>query len=137
MDEIDGDIWTIPGEKMKGLKGKTPSFRVPLTPEALQVIELAIQQQRDGYIFPGVKRGVISDASMARLMERRGLEARPHGFRSTLRTWLTESQQASREVAEIIIAHQTGSVVERSNNRTDMIDQRRVVIGDWSRHLIS
>ncbi len=135
LDEIDGDIWTIPGEKMKGLKGKTPSFRVPLTPEALQVIELAIQQQQDGYIFPGIKRGVISDASMARLMERRGLEARPHGFRSTLRTWLTESQQASREVAEIIIAHQTGSIVERSYNRTDMIDRRRALMGEWAKFL--
>ena len=85
LDEIDGDIWTIPGEKMKGHKGKTAEFLAPLTPEALHVIELASQQQRDGYIFPGVKRGVISDASMARLLERRGLEARPHGFRSTLR----------------------------------------------------
>lgn len=84
-----------------------------------------------------IQRGVISDASMARFMERRGLEARPHGFRSTLRVWLTESQQASRELAETIIAHQTGSVVERSYNRTDMLEQRRVVIGDWSRHLIS
>jgi integrase len=135
LDEIDGDIWTIPGEKMKGLKDKTPSFRVPLTPEALHVIELASQQQRDGYIFPGVKRGVISDASMARHMERRGLEARPHGFRSTLRTWLTESQQASREVAEIIIAHQTGSIVERSYNRTDMIDRRRALMGEWAKFL--
>ena len=120
---------------MKGLKGKTPSFRVPLTTEALHVIELASQQQRDGYIFPGVKRGVISDASMARLMERRGLEARPHGFRSTLRTWLTESQHASREVAEIIIAHQTGSVVERSYNRTDMIEQRRRLLTSWAEFL--
>ncbi len=137
LDEIDGNIWTIPGEKMKGRKGKTSDFRVPLTPEALHVIELASQQQRDGYIFPGVKRGVISDASMARLMERRGLEARPHGFRSTLRTWLTESQQASREVAEIIIAHQTGSVVERSYNRTDMIEQRREIMKQWGRHLVS
>jgi integrase len=137
LDEIDGDFWTIPGEKMKGLKGKKPSFRVPLTPEALHVIELASQQQRDGYIFAGVKRGVISDASMARLMERRGLESRPHGFRSTLRVWLTESQQASREVAEIIIAHQTGSVVERSYNRTDMIDRRRALMEAWERHLKS
>ena len=70
LDEINGDIWTIPGEKMKGRKGKTADFRVPLTPEALHVIELASQQQRDGHKFPGVKRGVISDASMARLMER-------------------------------------------------------------------
>ena len=120
---------------MKGREGKTSDFRVPLTPEALHVIELASQQQRDGYIFPGVKRGVISDASMARLMERRGLEARPHGFRSTLRVWLTESQQASREVAETIIAHQTGSLTERAYNRTDFLEQRRKLMEAWEWHL--
>ena len=119
---------------MKGRKGKTSDFRVPLTPEALRVIELASQQQRDGYIFPGVNRGVISDASMARLMERRGLEARPHGFRSTLRVWLTESQQASREVAETIIAHQTGSLTERAYNRTDFLEQRRELMEAWERY---
>ena len=135
LNEIDGDIWTIPGEKMKGRKGKTSDFRVPLTPEALHVIELASQHQRDGYIFAGVKRGVISDASMARLMERRGLEARPHGFRSTLRVWLTESQQASREVAETIIAHQTGSLTERAYNRTDFLEQRRELMEAWERYL--
>ena len=62
---------------------------------ARRVIKLACQQQRDDYIFADVKRGVISDVLMARLMERRGLEARPHGFQSTLRVWLTERQQAS------------------------------------------
>jgi hypothetical protein len=37
-----------------------------------------------------------------------------NGFRSTLRVWMTESQQARREVAETIIAHQTGSPTERA-----------------------
>ena len=110
LDEIDRDIWTIPREKIKGRKGKTSDFRVRLTPEALHVIDLDSQQQRNDQIFPGLKRGVISNASMACLMERRGLEARPHDFRSTLRVWLTESKQASRKVAETIIAHQTGSL---------------------------
>ena len=118
LDEIDGDIWTIPGEKMKGRKGKTSDFRVPLTLEALHVIELASQQQRDGYIFPGVNRGVISDASMARLMERRGLEA-------------------SREVAETIIAHLNGSLTERAYNRTDFLEQRRELMEAWERRLKS
>ena len=68
-------------------------------------------------------------------MERRGLEARPHGFRSTLRVWLTESQQTSRELTEIIIAHQTGSVVERSYNRTDMIEKRAVLMKSWATFL--
>ena len=72
---------------------------------------------------------------MARPMERRGLEARPHGFRSTLRVWLTESQQASREVAETIIAHQTGSLTERAYNRTDFLEQRRKLMEAWEWHL--
>ena len=41
LDEIDGDIWTIPGKKMKGRKGKTENFRVLITPEALKLIKLA------------------------------------------------------------------------------------------------
>ena len=72
---------------------------------------------------------------MARLMEQRWLEARPNGFRSTLRVLLTESQQASREVAETIIAHQTGSLTERAYNRTDFLEQRRELMKDWERHL--
>ena len=134
LDEIDGNIWTITGEKMNGRKCKTSDFRVPLTPEALHVTKLASQDQRDGRIFPGVKSGVISDASMARLMERRGLEARPNGFRSTLRVCLTESQQASREVAETISAHQTGPLTERAYNRTDFLEQRRELMEAWEKH---
>jgi len=42
--------------------------------------------------------------------------------------WLTESQQASREVAETIIAHQTGSLTERAYNRADFLEQRRELI---------
>ena len=49
LDEIDWDIWTILGERMKGRRGKTENLSVPITPEALHVIELASQQQRDGY----------------------------------------------------------------------------------------
>ena len=56
LDEIDGEIWIIPGKKMKGRKGKTSDFPVPLTPEALNVIKLASQQQWNDDIFPGVKR---------------------------------------------------------------------------------
>lgn len=28
-DQIDGDVWTVPGEAMKGEEGKTSDFRVP------------------------------------------------------------------------------------------------------------
>jgi hypothetical protein len=49
--------------------------------------------------------------------------------------WLTESKQASREVAETIIAHQTGSLTERAYNRTDFLEQRRELMEAWERFL--
>jgi len=77
---------------------------------------------------------VISDATMARLMERRGLEARPHGFRSSLRTWLAETTDAPHEVAETILGHVSGSKVVRAYRRTDFIDKRRVLLERWADH---
>ena len=65
-------------------------------------------------------------------MERRGIDARPHGFRSTLRVWLTEKALANNDVAEVIIAHKTGTNVERAYNRTDYLEQRRGYMQNWA-----
>ncbi len=135
LDEIDGDIWTIRADAMKGRLGKTTDFRVPLSSEAQQVIELARPHAREGYLFPSVRKGVISDATMARLMERRGMRERPHGFRSSLRTWLAEATDAPSEVAETVLGHVTGNAVERAYRRTDFLDQRRVLLERWGHHV--
>lgn len=132
LDQICDDIWTIPGEFMKGPKGKTPDFRIPLSPEALKVVELALPFQRDGYIFAARKKGILSDAAMAKLMERRGLAARPHGFRSSLRVWLAEETDIGHELAEMMLAHSVGNRVSRAYQRSDMIDQRRMYLDRWS-----
>ena len=50
------------------------------------MIEQAKPMSRDGFLFPSVRKGVISDATMARMMERRGMQERPHGFRSSSAT---------------------------------------------------
>ncbi|QIE42637.1 integrase arm-type DNA-binding domain-containing protein [Rhodobacteraceae bacterium SC52] len=134
LDQIDGDIWTIPAEGMKGRVNATTDFRVPLSQEALNVIELAKPFARDGYLFPSVRKGVISDATMSRLMERRGMEARPHGFRTSLRTWLAEATNAPHEVAETCLGHVTGGAVERAYRRTDYLEQRRALMERWACH---
>jgi integrase len=134
-DQIDGDVWTIPAEMMKGRKGATSDFRIPLSAEARTVIDLARRHGRDGYLFPSVKKGVISDATMARHMERAGMEARPHGFRSSLRDWLAETTDAPHEVAETMLGHTVGGSVERAYRRTDYIEQRRVLVERWARHV--
>jgi len=130
-DEINGDIWTVPADKMK--TGK--EFRVPLSEEAQTVITLAKPFARDGFIFPSVRKGVISDATMARYMERRELEARPHGFRSSLRDWISETTNTPNDVAEACLAHSTGSRIETAYKRTDFLDQRREVLAQWADHV--
>lgn len=133
LDHIEGDVWTIPADLMKGRKGKTFDFRVPLSKEAQQVIELAKPFARDGFLFPSMRKGVISDATMARLMERRELEARPHGFRTSLRTWLSDNTNAPHEVQEMMIAHITDSKVVRSYRRNDFLGQRRALAERWAK----
>jgi len=131
-DQIDGEVWTVPAEDMKGRKGATTEFRVPLSTEALAVIQEARKFARDGFLFPGVRKGVISDMTMGKYMDRRGLEARPHGFRATLRNWLAETTNAPHDIAEMCIAHVTGSKTERAYRRTDYIEQRRVLMERWA-----
>ncbi|WP_170971903.1 site-specific integrase [Rhodobacter sp. SY28-1] len=133
--QIEDDVWTVAGEGMKGRRDSTPDFRVPLSTEALSVIDQAKRLARDGVMFPSVRNGVLSDATMARLMERRGMKARPHGFRSSLRTWLAEATDVPRDIAETCLGHTVGSAVERAYRRTDFLEQRRIIMERWALHV--
>ncbi|UYZ07523.1 integrase arm-type DNA-binding domain-containing protein [Agrobacterium salinitolerans] len=135
VDQIDGDVWTIPGEAMKGRKGKTPDFRVPLTPDALDIIKAALPLSRDGFLFPSIKKGVISDATMSRLMERDKIAYRPHGFRSSLRDWIAEATDTPHDIAETTLGHTVGGKVERAYRRTDFLEQRRKLLERWAKHV--
>lgn len=135
LDQLEGNVWTIPPENMKAQRGKEAEFRVPLSKEALMVIEQAKRQERDGNLFPSVRKGVISDATMSRFMERAELEARPHGFRSSFRDWAAETTDVPREVVETALGHATGSQVERAYRRTDFLERRAVLMERWANHV--
>lgn len=143
-EQIVGDVWTIPAMVMKGRKDATRDFRVPLSAEALKVIQAARAHARGDFLFPiaspwgrSTKRSaaVISDAAMARLMERAGLDSRPHGFRSSLRDWLAEATDAPHEVAETVLGHTVGGATERAYRRTDFLEQRRTLMERWAQHV--
>jgi integrase len=134
-EDIAGDVWTIPAVMMKGRKDATSDFRIPLSKEAQAVIELARRHARGGHLFPSVKRGVISDATMARHMERAELEARPHGFRSSLRDWIAETTSTPFEVAETVLGHVVGGSTERAYRRTDYLEQRSALMERWADHV--
>jgi integrase len=68
-------------------------------------------------------------------MERQGMDARPHGFRSSLRDWLAECTDAPHEVAEMVLGHVAGSKVTRAYLRSDFLEQRRVLMERWADHV--
>ena len=137
LDQINGDVWIIPAEAMKGRKDATSDFRVPLSTEALAVIEQAKPFAREGFLFAGVRRGVISDATMSKYMARRGMVERPHGFRSSFRDWTAEATNTPREVAETCLGHVSGGAVELAYRRTDYLEQRRALMERWGNWTLS
>ncbi|GAA5111241.1 hypothetical protein GCM10023261_15370 [Bartonella jaculi] len=134
-DQVDGDIWTIPAEKMKGKRDTTKEFRVPLSTEALKVIEQARCISKSDFIFSLTGHGPLSHTMMAAYMRKNKIEACPHGFRSSLRDWLAETTDAPYEVAETILGHVVGGQVERAHHRTDYLEQRRVYIDKWAAYV--
>lgn len=137
LDQIEGDIWTVPAELMKGRKGATTDFRVPLSTEAQAVIEQAKPFARDGFVFSGVRRGVISDATMSKYMLRRGMVETPHGFRASFRDWVAETTNAPHDVAETCMGHVVGGKVERAYRRTDFLEQRQALMERWAKQILT
>ena len=128
VNQIDDQIWTVPWQNRKGQVDKVSDFRMALSDQVRDIIKLALPFEKDGYLFPDIRKGVISDATMSRMMQRRGMIARPHGFRSSLRTWLADCKDALEEVAETILSHSPGNRVVKAYRRTDFFEQRAILM---------
>jgi integrase len=128
------NIWTVPAADMKG----GAEWRCPLSAAALRVIDeaVALHGKGDDRVFPASKgEGVVSDMTMLKTLNRMGVEARPHGFRTSLRVWLAEATDAKHEVAEMCLAHQTDSKAVRAYRRSDFIEQRAALLARWADHV--
>jgi integrase len=131
--EIEGDIWRLPAERTKTGQDR----RIPLTPEALQVVKTARKLSKGDHLFPSYRGKPVSDAAMSTMMKREGYEARPHGFRATFRTWVEEQTDTPFEIKESALGHTVDSEVVRSYQRSDRLDKRRHLILAWTKFLTS
>ncbi len=127
-DEIDGDIWTIPASRTK----QGSQHRVPVSSEALTVLEVAKRTRMNDLIFPSQRGRPLADPMMSKFMKDNGYDARPHGFRSTFRSWAEERTDAEWEVKEMSLGHSVGNKVERAYQRSDLLDKRRVLLSQWA-----
>jgi integrase len=127
-DEISGDIWTVPGGRMKGGK----PHRVPLS---RQVAELLQALPRDGdLVFHRPRRPdrPLHHSEPLRTMRRLGRRETIHGFRSSFRDWCSERTAFAYEVCERALAHVTGSQAARAYARSDLLEERRRLMEQWA-----
>jgi integrase len=128
--EIDGSVWTIPAERMKGGR----EHRIPLCDRALAIIKEMKAAKHGAFIFPGARRGrPLSNMAMLtalRRMERGDLTT--HGFRATFRTWAAERSNFQREVIEAALAHAIGDKTEAAYQRGDLFEKRRRLMMAWA-----
>ena len=133
-DEVDFEsaTWTVPANRMKAKR----DHRVPLSARALQILEEARAfEDGSGLVFPSPRARAISDNTVSKLLRELGIEAVPHGFRSSFRDWAAECSDAPREVCELALAHVNSDRVEAAYRRTDLFDRRRVLMEKWSEYL--
>jgi integrase len=112
-NEIDfaTKTWTIPASRMKGGR----EHRVPLSARASAILDEMYAVRHSDFIFPGRNAGnPLGAASFVQLLRRMGrADITVHGFRSTFRDWAGERTSFPKELAELSLAHNVGSDVER------------------------
>ena len=130
-DEVDleSGTWTVPASRMKAKR----DHRVPLSARALDILDEArALSGGSGLVFPSAHGRALSDNTISKLLRDLGIEAVPHGFRSSFRDWAAECSDAPREVCELALAHVNSDRVEAAYRRTDLFERRRVLMEEWS-----
>ncbi|MGK2913907.1 MAG: tyrosine-type recombinase/integrase [Porticoccaceae bacterium] len=129
--EIDKDkaLWTIPASRMKGGK----AHRVPLTADALRVLAGLPRFAGSHLVFQSSRGTQLSDMTVSAVCRRMGVDAVPHGFRATFRTWAQEFTSYPEEVVELALAHVNSDATRAAYARSELIDKRRLLMDDWAR----
>ncbi|WP_326533667.1 tyrosine-type recombinase/integrase [Pseudorhodoferax sp.] len=128
--DMDKRIWTIPKEHMKSGR----PHRVPLSDEAIALLNALPRAAQDEFVFPGAKKErPLSDMSLTAVMRRMKLTAVPHGFRSTFSDWCAERTSTPAEVREMALAHAIGDETEAAYRRGDLFDKRRELMQLWAK----
>lgn len=140
--DLDRGFWVIPAPMMKAKR----EHRVALSTAAVELLR-ALPRLGE-LVFPAPRsEGPMSDMALLATMRRIHAEdvengggffdpiskrpAVPHGLRSTFRDWATE-RGIERDLAELCLAHDIASEVERAYRRSDMLERRRAVMDRWA-----
>ena len=86
-------------------------------------------------MFPSPRGKPLSDMTLSKLLKEQGVQAVPHGFRSSFRDWAAEETNHPREVVEAALAHRVKDQVEAAYARSTLFERRRRLMADWAPYL--
>lgn len=145
LDELD-PLWRVPAAHMKlkvaAKRDAANDHLIPLSPAAAGVLR-AVRSiaggkvHPDALVFPG--RGgtrAIGAGAIGELYARAGYAGRhvPHGWRASFSTIMVERNPDARAPIDLTLGHKVKdmSKVERSYNRAQLLDPRRVLLEEWA-----
>ena len=130
-DEIHRDTWVIPASRMKARR----DHRVPLSSEALAILDRAAQYRLDEFIFPG-RKGALSDMALLSIIRRmpKWMGNTVHGFRSSFHGWAMD-QGFDFGLVELSLAHAVGDETVQAYHRNDMLKHRRNIMDAWGKYI--
>ena len=88
--------------------------------------------------FPDKKAGrPFSDSALLGLLRRLRLPGTVHGFRSSFRDWVAETDAGTDQAAERALAHASTNQTVAAYLRTDLLEVRRPLMQRWAAHVTS
>jgi len=135
--DFESKLWNIPAEHTKTRQ----EHRVPLQAHAIRLLEGLERFAGSTKVFPSPRGISLSDMALSQIMRgmrergELGVEAVPHGFRSTFRDWAADMTSYPDEIRKAASGHTVGDAVKQSYQRTDLLEKRRHLMQEWANFL--
>ena len=128
--DLQAKVWTVPADRMKSGK----AHKVPLTDAAMDLINSMEPGAPDALLFAGPKGDIPSNNFLSALLKRMDQPVTAHGFRSTFKDWARERTAYADEVSELALAHVNSDATRAAYARSELLDKRRQLMGDWEQY---
>lgn len=134
IEEFADGLWIVPKDRIKGRKNQVKDFRVPLSAEAQRIVD-RLSPVAEPYLFSAKPGQPISDRAVEKRMDVMKESGRPHGFRTSFRTWVQDTDACTWDISEAVLGHSIGGKVQRAYARSDQLERRRIVMEAWAAHV--
>jgi integrase len=133
--DLANALWTIPGNRRKGQKGKENPLTVPLSERCMAILR-QIGPQAAGFVFTGPSGQRLSENTLSDTMKQLGRSETVHGTaRSSFRDWCGDQTNFPREIAEAALGHTIANEVEAAYRRGSALAKRRRLMTAWTDYL--